>query len=197
MNRWLQLTPALLAALVAVPPPGNAGQDGPNNLDMPRYAEGDELTWRTDTSEWAETVTAIEGDLITWRASNGDVVTTSANFVLPPVDYDQEVYGTGGFELAEVEGTLFPLESGNWLNLRLRERGDDAEWTRFCHVGEWSEVDVPAGHFEVIEVSCQEVNRSKVWYYAPAVGTYVRYDNTHRIDGTVRQELVSYARAGG
>jgi hypothetical protein len=63
-------------------------------------------------------------------------------------------------------------------------------------VGDWSEIEVAAGHFEVVEVSCQEANRTKVWYYAPAVGTFVRYVNTHRYERAVSQELVEIHRAG-
>ena len=56
-------------------------------------------------------------------------------------------------------------------------------------------VYVPAGQFEAIKVSCQEVNRSKTWYYAPALGSHVYYLNIHRFDGGVAEELVAFERA--
>jgi hypothetical protein len=194
-RRWKVLATGLIAALAAAPGPVAAagGQDGP--LVMPRYFVGDARTWDTDGSEWTETVVAVEGDLVTWEASDGSIVKTSANFVLPPVEYREASHGSGRNEIVQADGDIFPLETGKWLNLHIREDGDEAR-TRFCRVGQWSEIDVPAGRFEVVEVSCQELNRTKVWYYAPAIGTFVRYLNTHRYERTVVQDLVAMQRAG-
>jgi hypothetical protein len=141
-------------------------------------------------------VIAVEGDLVTWQASNGDVVKTSANFILPPAEYHQEAYGSGRNEVVGADGAIFPLETGKWANLHIREEGDDEARPRFCRVGTWSEIEVAAGRFEVVEVSCQEPNRTKVWHYAPALGTVVRYLNSHRYERPVLQELVAMQRAG-
>lgn len=185
-----------LAATLAAAAVGVAAGDHDGRLDVPRYAVGDVLTWSSDGTEWTETVTAVEGDLVTWEASNGDVVKTSANFVLPPVEYHQEAYGSGRSEVTAAEGGIFPLESGKWVSLHIRESGDAEARPRFCRVGQWSELEVAAGRFEVVEVTCQEFNRTKVWYYAPAIGTHVRYLNTHRYEKTVKQDLVAIHRAG-
>ena len=194
MSRRQILATVLLALLAAAPGKvGAADRDG--SLDVPRYAIGDARTWSSDGVEWTETVVAVEGDLATWEASNGDVVKTSANFVLPPVEYHQESYGSGRSEVVEADGDIFPLETGKWVNLHIREDGDDEARTRFCRVGRWSEIEVAAGRFEVVEVSCQELNRTKVWYYAPAIGTFVRYLNTHRYERTLSQDLVAIHRA--
>jgi hypothetical protein len=195
MSRWKVLATALVAILAAAPGKAAATGDRDGRLDMPRYAIGDARTWYGDGIEWTETVIAVEGDLVTWKASNGDVVKTSTNFVLPPVEYHQESYGSGGNEIVEADGEIFPLETGKWVNLHIREDGDDEARTRFCRVGRWSEIEVAAGRFEVVEVSCQELNRTKVWYYAPAIGTHVRYLNTHRYERTLSQELVAIHRA--
>jgi len=184
-----------VAVLAAAYGPIAAAGDRDGHLDMPHYAVGDARTWHSDGMEGTETVIAVEGDLATGKASNGDVVKTSANFVLPPVEYHQQSDGSGRYEVAEADGDIFPLESGKWVNLRIREDGDDEARTRFCRVGDWSEIEVAAGRFEVMEVSCQEANRTKVWYYAPVVGTFVRYVNTHRYEGTVSQDLVAIHRA--
>jgi hypothetical protein len=192
---WMGLATALMAGLAAAPGPVAAAGDRAGRLDMPRYAIGDALTWHSDGVEWTETVIAVEGDLVTWKASNGDVVKTSANFVLPPVEYHQQSDGSGRYEIAQADGDIFPLESGKWINLRIREEGYDEARTRFCRVGDWSELEVAAGRFEVVEVSCQEANRTKVWYYAPVVGTFVRYVNRHRYERAVSQDLVAIHRA--
>ena len=185
----------LVAVLAAAQGRIAAAGDRGGSLEMPHYAIGDSRTWDSDGTEWTETVIAVEGDLATWEASNGDIVKTSANFVLPPVAYDQESYGSGRSEIVQADGEIFPLESGKWVNLHIREDGDEEPRTRFCRVGSWSEIEVAAGRFEVVEVSCQEVNRTKVWYYAPAIGTFVRYLNTHRYERTVSQDLVAIHRA--
>jgi hypothetical protein len=195
MSRRQILATVLLALLAAAPGKvGAADRDG--SLDVPRYAIGDARTWSSDGVEWTETVVAVEGDLVTWEAGNGDLVTTSADFVLPPVEYHQQSYGTGHSEVVKADGGIFPLETGKWVNLHILEDGDDEARTRFCRVGNWSELEVAAGRFEVVEVSCQELNRTKVWYYAPSIGTHVRYLNTHRYERTVSQDLVAFQRAG-
>jgi len=196
MSRCWVILATVLVAGFAVAPGHTAADDRDGRLDLPRYAIGDARTWYSDGTEWTETVIAVEGDLVTWEASNGDIVKTSANFVLPPVEYHQQSYGSGGNEIVEADGDIFPLESGKWVNLHIREDGDDDARTRFCRVGQWSEIEVAAGRFEVVEVSCQELNRTKVWYYAPAIGTFVRYLNTHRYERTVAQDLVAIHRAG-
>jgi hypothetical protein len=192
---WIFLATALIASLAAAARPTAEAGDRAGRLDTPRYAVGDALTWQSDGVEWTETVIAVEGDLVTWKASNGDVVKTSANFVLPPVEYHQQSDGSGRYEIAQADGDIFPLESGKWINLRIREEGYDEARTRFCRVGDWSELEVAAGRFEVVEVSCQEANRTKVWYYAPVVGTFVRYVNRHRYERAVSQDLVAIHRA--
>lgn len=196
MSRWKVLATALVAMLAAAPEKVAATGERDGRLDVPRYAIGDARTWDSDGVEWTETVIAVEGDLVTWEASNGDVVKTSANFVLPPVEYHQQSYGAGHNEIVGADGDIFPLETGRWVNLHILEDGDDEARTRFCRVGQWSEIEVAAGRFEVVEVSCQELNRTKVWYYAPAIGTHVRYLNTHRYERTVSQDLVAIQRAG-
>lgn len=196
MSRYSMLLATVLTAALAMTPDraATAGDQG-GRLDVPRYAIGDVLTWNTDGKEWTETVTAVEGDLVTWKASNGDIVKTSANFVLPPAEFHQESYGSGRSEVVKADGEIFPLEPGKWVNLHIRDDGDDEARTRFCRVGQSSEIEVAAGRFEVVEVSCQEVNRTKIWYYAPAIGTFVRYLNTHRYERTVTQDLVALQRA--
>lgn len=186
-----------LAILVALGALSAAGDLRAGGLDVPSYSVGDKLVWRSEgrRSDWTETVIAVEEDLVSWKASNGDIVKTPTNFVLPPVAYQQVQHGTGGFEIVEMTGDLFPLKPGNWISVRLRKRDDAEEWTRFCQVGDWSEIDVTAGHFEVILVRCHEINRTKVWYYAPEIGTYVLYVNTHHIDGSESQELIAIDRA--
>jgi hypothetical protein len=197
MNRCrLILAAGVIAALAGAGGQAAAAGDQDGRLDLPRYAIGDSRTWRSDGTEWTETVIAVDGDLVTWQDSNGGISTTSANFVLPPVEYSQAGSGSGRTEVVAADGAIFPLESGKWVNLHIRENGGDEARTRFCLVGQWSQIEVAAGRFEVVEVSCQEANRTKVWYYAPAVGTFVRYLNTHRYERTVSQELVAIHRAG-
>jgi hypothetical protein len=192
---WMFVATGLVAVLAnASDRIAAAGDRG--SLDVPSYAVGDSRTWSSDGTEWTEKVIAVEGDLVTWEASNGDIVKTSANFVLPPAEYHQETYGSGHSEVVQADGDIFPLETGKWVNMHIREDGDEEPRTRFCRVGDWSELEVAAGRFEVVEVSCQELNRTKVWYYAPAIGTFVRYLNTHRYERTVTQDLVAIHRAG-
>jgi hypothetical protein len=196
MNRcWMVIATGLVAGLATAPDRIATAGDRDGSLDMPSYAIGDTRTWSSHGVEWTETAIAVDGDLVTWEASNGDIVKTSANFVLPPAEYHQESYGSGRFEVVAADGDIFPLETGKWVNLHIREEGDEEPGTRFCRVGQWSEIEVPAGRFEAVEVSCQELNRTKVWYYAPAIGTFVRYANTHRYERTVTQDLVAFHRA--
>jgi hypothetical protein len=192
---WILVATGLVAGLATAPDRIAAADDGNVSLDVPSYAIGDTRTWSSDGVEWTETVIAVDSDVVTWKASNGDVVKTSANFVLPPAEYHQQSYGSGRSEIVAADGAIFPLETGKWINLHIREEGDEEPQTRFCRVGQWSELEVAAGRFEVVEVSCQELNRTKVWYYAPAVGTYVRYVNTHRYERTVTEDLVVFQRA--
>jgi hypothetical protein len=181
-----------LVALIATA----AGSTEPG-LPQPSYHVGDTFVWEHDGEQWTEEVVAIEGDLITWKASNGDVVATPANFVLPAQSFDQEEHGEGGTEMIESEGELFPLEAGKRLSIRFRYLPERIEESRHCTVGGTETKTVPAGTFETIRVTCQEVNRTKIWHYAPEIGTFVSYLNSHRYEQNTPRVLVSFARAGG
>lgn len=185
-----------LTAMVALLAAGAASTE-PRPVQEPVYRVGDTFVWEHDGEQWTEEVIAVEGDLVTWKASNGDLLETPANFVLPARAFDQEEYGQGGSELIESEGELFPLETGKRLNIHFRYLPQGVEERRHCTVGATETTTVPAGTFETIRITCQEVNRTKVWHYAPAIGTVVSYLNSHRYEQNTPRVLVSFARAGG
>jgi hypothetical protein len=183
---------AVAALLCAVP----AGAE-PGPAPEPVFHVGDTFVWEHEGEQWTEEVVAVEGDLITWKASNGDMVETSANFVMPPRRFDQEAYGEGGTEVIESEGALFPLEAGKRLSVRFRYLPEGAEESRLCTVGGSETTTVPAGTFETIKVTCQEVNRTKIWHYAPDIGMFVSYLNSHRYEPNTPRVLVSFTRVDG
>jgi hypothetical protein len=163
----------------------------------PVYAVGDKLTWQDGDRTWTEEVVAIEGDVVTWLSSNGDRVEGSTNFLMPARQFDEVEHGIGAYEVVEMVGEAFPLEAGKRVTIRYRriDAPEDGLLSRSCTVFEPERVTVPAGTFEAVRINCQQLNRTKTWYYAPEIGSLVRYLNVHRWDGRNDHRLVAIERA--
>lgn len=156
--------------------------------DEPYYEVGDNYIYSTGRIETAVQVTE---DLVKWVVNDGSRYSATRNFLLPPAvwnDRHGEMVATIETDAAnkwppanpagivftahvlETHGTPDPQQS--WLG----------KWS--CGSEPYGALSVPAGKFEVEKISCKSTGqtgsqlRSRVWYYAPDIRHYVRYEET-------------------
>jgi len=191
-----------LAALLALVAPlllSACGGGGPADpVPPPRYGIGD--TYGFDDGS-VRSVVGTEGDAVFWR-DNGADITTTRDILLPPT----EAGARGHTIRQQIAGMpLFPLLPGKQANfvvtplLPATKGAVPAREFGTCEAGGRGRTDTPAGAFETIRVDCT-LRRTdtpealhRTYFYAPAIGYFVRRDD--RVgDGPTRSiRLVHYA----
>jgi hypothetical protein len=144
--------------------------------------------WRYDVGPTLR-VTAVEGQLVTIRRGKSTTIVRPRNPFLPPVASDSRSSEIRSVVDAPPDA-LFPLAAGNSVEFQEkrrvrrkfggRVRVSTREWR--CVVGELTTVSVPLGSFEAWPVQCDNpaadalfrIDRSYIWYYAPALGQVIR-----------------------
>ncbi len=176
----------------------------------PAYRVGDRFVYRTEKGEEAvREVEAVADGVVRWRTEKGFRFAKRDPF-LPMIAFEG-ARSRGRAVAVAVEGDLWPLAPGRRSRIRLdyvktdrqgRERRY-REWWR-CRVNRPREIAVPAGRFAVFKVLCKRyepgtetVTRTHIWYWAPALGHWVRRVKKYA-DGRRRElELLRYRRASG
>lgn len=175
--------------------------------DLPTYRVGDTFIY-SDGRE--ERVVAVRGDAVEWTTGGGFRYTASRDFSKPRTSWkSDDVIGERGI-LSSGDG-LWPLETGNWNRIRVREnlvysdgrppRDRVREWG--CRVSGTQELQVKIGTFPVYEITCRRYGSKRAvttrrWYYAPEIGHFVRYEvQNHRRGTTSTRDLVAVRPGSG
>jgi peptidoglycan hydrolase-like protein with peptidoglycan-binding domain len=165
---------------------GRAGDLGlASKMALPVYAPGDTFVYSDGRTE---TVTEIDGEQVHWRSSDGTVLTTYRNFILPTIRRDTDLIS----EQTTVDvgpGALWPLKAGREVSFtantevahKTRSSPRVVSASRWhCLVEAPRTVSVAAGTFDALRVVCRTSTPSaqgpteRVWFYAPRIRHYVR-----------------------
>jgi len=157
--------------------------DGPPLGGLPTYRLGDAYTF---SSGRTETVAEIRDERILWRNDLSAEFERYRNFVLPTASTRTD-RGEVDRSFDVPPNMLWPLIPGtrrqftSAVKVRLQgqngERLFRREW--ICTVNGAEKVTVQFGEFDSVKISCDRYGRGKwrqtrIWYYVPAIGHYVR-----------------------
>jgi hypothetical protein len=172
---------ALLAGCADTPPPEvSAGL----HVELPTYRPGDTFVFADGSSE---RVVAIKGEQITWERRNGSRFVSYRNFALPILSW-RNATNAGQRELQVEPTALWPLRPGSKTEFREITTVSDSTGVQTrerlwrCSLEGEERTTVPLGTFDTVIVACRQparrgVMRTQVerrWYYAPALGHYVK-----------------------
>jgi len=168
---------------------------------QPIYSLGDAFVW---SSGHVDRVLRVGADNVVWRSSDGTGHTAYRSFDAPPIEWQSES-AEGSARIGIEPPAIWPLDAGEEIAFDVvatsRKQDQDAvsevveTWR--CGRGEDETIDVPAGRFETVVVTCTRKPvpdggwRKRVWYYAPAVRHYVRRDSFDARGRRLRIRLVS------
>jgi hypothetical protein len=158
-----------------------------------------------------ETVVGLDGDKVRWRSNHGTIFTAHRNFVLPWSTWFS-AGKSGQSEVVAAPDVLWPLAPGKrgsfiaTTAVRYSERPDNLRETveRWdCRVERAERVSVVAGRFDALKVVCRRLvadsspKLTRVWYYAPRIGHYVRMNDFYDVEELDRHvELVAIQPGG-
>lgn len=185
----IRALPVLFAFVLAGCVVGQGFSQGPvlEPAPLPSYKAGDSFRFDDGRVETVETVDPQTGQ-VTWRTGPTATSRRLASFVVPRLEW-RAGERRGRFLSDDASNALWPLapDSRQEFSGTLVEVGAGAgigqgERLSFdCWVGATRTITVPAGTYETWRVNCFRrstgtVRRSRLysWYYAPAVGHYVR-----------------------
>lgn len=168
---------------------------------QPIYTLGDAFVW---SSGHVDRVVRVGADNVVWRSTDGTGHTAFRSFAAPPIEWQTESMegsskmGTGPLEIWPLEaGAKTEFEVVNTSRKLGEETLSEGVETWRCSRSQDRTIDVPAGRFETIVVTCIRDPapngswRKRVWYYAPAVRHYIRRDSFDSAGGRRRIRLVS------
>jgi peptidoglycan hydrolase-like protein with peptidoglycan-binding domain len=157
---------------------------------LPEYHAGSTFVYSDGR---AETVVGTEGEKVHWRSARGAVFTSYRNFALPWAAWQSDA-GSGQRSVNVDPAALWPLEAGKEISFsaktlvlhsgRPEHDGETTEAWR-CAVEGREPVSVVAGDFQTIKVVCKRAVQdgqprlTRVWYYAPSIGHYVRFNDIY------------------
>jgi hypothetical protein len=177
--------------------PGRAPVHSAVEVPRPEYTAG--ATYVYDNGSW-ETIRAVAPEEVTWRSYRGDISSGSPDFTHRRTTWETRTRsGTRHFrERRDWAGvpvtTVWPLapgktaryiESGSWRDEDNREHTYETHW-RLEVVGQ-ERIRVKAGNFDTWKIVGRRFSagdafrpsrlyEKRIWYYAPAVGHYVKME---------------------
>lgn len=152
--------------------------------DEPYYEPGDNFIYSNGR---IETAVRIKDDMVYWVVNDGSRYTTSKNFVLPPVEWEDRA-GTVVSTVEMASGEAWPPAARHPISFTVKPRiGNGIAQFREAWSGDWrcrtdgeSGMSVPAGRFDVIRIECEKTGpgpkewRKVAWYYSPDIRHFVR-----------------------
>jgi hypothetical protein len=165
------------------------------------YTLGDAFVW---SSGHVDRVVRVGADNVVWRSTDGTGHTALHSFAAPPLEWQTEST-EGSSKMGNGPLEIWPLAAGAKIEFEVinatrkldQEAVSEANEAWRCSRGQDQTIDVPAGRFETIVVTCTRDPvpdgswRKRVWYYAPAVRHYIRRDSFDAAGGRLRIRLVS------
>ncbi len=159
---------------------------------LPEYRTGSTYVYSDGR---AETVVGVQGEKVHWRSQRGAAFTSYRNFALPWASWASDT-GSGRRTLNVPPSALWPLKIGREISFSARTRvtpstppREATETTEAwrCRVDGKQRISVVAGTFNTIKVVCartlqdSQPRLTRVWYYAPRVGHYVRFNDIYDV----------------
>jgi len=203
---WRQaLAGVLFAAVISAAGCAASGrQPSPStgHVPLPEYLAG--TTFVYDDGTW-ETVETVAPEAVTWRNHRGHLSSGSPDFTYRSAQWETRTRsGTRRFrERRDWSGTpslasVWPLaagktaryiELGRWRDEENREHTYESNWR--LEVEGPAKISVAAGQFDVWKIVGRRFTRGdafkpsrlreiRTWYYAPAVGHYVREERQYK-----------------
>ena len=166
----------------------------------PLYEPGDAYIY---TDGEIETVLSVSERRVQWQDSKGRRWSADSDFTLPTGQSDN------GAEIAVHPALSWPLRVGATAAYTVEAAPEDEAAANRTAVEHWQcavesreQTSVAAGTFDSYKIVCRldgdplGATQSRTWYWAPAVGHYVRYiDNaavpTNGVTGTRSRDLVA------
>lgn len=168
---------------------------------QPIYNLGDAFVW---SSGHVDRVLRVGADNVVWRSTDGTGHTAFRSFAAPPIEW-QTGSAEGSTRIGVEPPAIWPLDVGDDIEFEVfstsrkldQDSVSEVVKTWHCARGDDKTIDVPAGRFETVVVTCTRKPvpdaswRKRVWYYAPAVRHYVRRDSFDAAGRRLRIRLVS------
>jgi hypothetical protein len=193
-----RLIGSALLILIGMAP---AWADG--GITLPTYEPG--TTFVYSNGSW-ETVEAVDGANVTWRSHRQRVSVTSRDFTYRPFKWEtrtrqgtRQVRPRRDWFSQASPSSLWPLVIGNQIRYIETGRWQDEEGRSHTYQAQWraevvgrERLRVAAGEFDTWIITASRFSAGKTfgqssrlrdqrtWYYAPAVGHYVRYIKDYR-----------------
>ena len=166
----------------------------------PLYEPGDAYIY---TDGGIETVLSVSGRRVQWQDSKGRRWSTDPDFTLPTSRSDN------GAGIAPQRAFSWPLRVGATAAYTVEAASPDQAAANRTAVEHWQcavqsreQTSVAAGTFDSYKIACRldgdplATTQSRTWYYAPAVGHYVRYidnatDPSNDVTRTRSRDLIA------
>ncbi len=176
---------------------------------LPAYRQGDLFTYRDEKGRTlTREVVASTPERTEWVTESGYRFTKGADIFVPQLAWEG-TSSRGRALSVKVEGGLWPLAYKKRSTVTIDYEKTDKKtgavkryselWR--CRVNKPRRFEVPAGDFDTYKVVCKRhdpetdaVTRTHIWYYAPALGHYVKRIKKYA-DGRRKEiSLVSWRR---
>jgi peptidoglycan hydrolase-like protein with peptidoglycan-binding domain/surface antigen len=167
-----EISPELVARLLRAHPATSPVATA-DPAAAPTYEAGDAYAY---TDGQIETVVSADEHRVEWRNAAGSRWSSARDFPLPS--------NQSGGAIAMHRPLAWPLEVGATAAYSTAATASAAAELWRCTVDGRQRTAVPAGAFDTFRIVCEPdagntaKTRSRTWYYAPAIGSYVRYVDT-------------------
>lgn len=164
------------------------------NTHAPHYQVGDTFIFDNNRVEQLQ---QVEGDQLAWNNHNGSTSWRSRHFFIPLL----RLGNSKRYSQRTIVGNphlLWPLQAGKqqyfqvWSKLHDETKAEPQYQLHFwqCHVLKTSTISVPAGRFVSYPIECDRYSPNTMepllrirWYYAPAVGHYIKRHSHNLLTG--------------
>jgi peptidoglycan hydrolase-like protein with peptidoglycan-binding domain len=172
-----------LIARLAGAPSTRLQRDKVDRVAGPLYEPGDAYVY---TDGQVETVLSMSENRVTWQDAEGQQWSANSDFTVPTRRSDPDA------DVASLRPFTWPLRVGDTASYTVKTAASDHVDHWQCIVESREQTAVVAGTFDSYKIVCRQGDdppvtaASRTWYYAPAIGHYVRYVDNAANDGRSR-----------